>query len=332
MQALLEAQQVSARTSTGFDTCVAITNATPSSLLTTHVMHDPIDCTPLEEHYFRATRYFPMFAARTVQQLWERLGGNLAWSAVEGALLFLKHQKVDPMPANSRAATASKHLHDALSRAGQLVLETPNLSNLQALLLVVVSIRRSLHEDAHARGSIILAAAIRMANQLKLHILDAATGISFNDRLEMIRVFWCAYILDMENSLRTGEPPLFDDAELYIIEPPRHPVDSCGIVTSLDGQQQVSLFAARQRLARVAGKAHKQLYTFQARHKPTRLRAEAAAKLTEELVVWRQDWFICGLDNDFAQIRRWPPEAHVEIGNLHCTYLLCCSKIQAGTP
>lgn len=242
---------------------------------------------------------------------------------------LLVYQTTNLRSVEVSAVVPSQEVREALSRAMQITLQPPRLESLQALLILMVSMLRFGNAEAQDRGSMILATAVRMAHQLRLHLLNDANGISVPDRLEKIRAFWCLYILDKENTLRTGDPPLLGDEDINVIEPRKESDDLCGMVTAQCGQQQINLFAARQRLAQISGRVYRQLYAFQAQHKPVRQRLEAATKLSEELAHWRREWFISGLETDLSSLWVWPAEVHVSIGNLHCVYVLCCSKVDS---
>ena len=278
----------------------------------------------LERQYQRLTNYLPIFASSKVTLLYDRLVGSVAWSIVVETLQSVMVPTSCSTDIALTVKFASQHLRKAQSLAAQSTLEPPGFCNMQALLLLVAGMRRSFDDGLKHKASMLLAISANLAHQLKLHQLDGATGISAKDRLEMIRAFWCLYIMDRENSLRKGEPLLLDDEDTSVLEPRKQSDDSFGLVLSQSGGASINLFAARQRLARIMSKIHKQLCTFRSTHRATAQRAAAARDLTTELVSWKQQWFDCGPESEWSNV--WPDDALLSISNLNSTYLLCCSK------
>lgn len=120
-------------------------------------------------------------------------------------------------------------LREALSNVGNLLVAMPSLHAVQALATLVACVQQT--ADGAEKGLPILAVAIRFANRLGLHHLDAEEGISVAQRLEQLRLFWCLYILDRSTSMRLHLPPIINDADLYVMTPKMFSDDGLGLVS-----------------------------------------------------------------------------------------------------
>lgn len=217
---------------------------------------------------------------------------------------------------NERNEVAERAIQHALDTIDWRLFGEASLFSVQIILAVIVGLGRlQIHDQLVSN---LLATASRMIFSLGLHRLSEVTDISLEERLEKLQIYWSVFILDKEYSMRYCVPPGIPDDEVDVlgIEPPRTPLFGSGMVQPLTGARVLSLFTARQRLARIGGRIWKDLYTSRARVQPSRLQRETAKHLNEQLQKWKEEWF--EVESDLA--RHWPNSAIDHVINLQCTY------------
>lgn len=121
-----------------------------------------------------------------------------------------------------------EYLREALSHTGNILIATRSIHAVQALAALVACAQHT--NDGAEKGHSFLAVAIRFAYALNLHHLDEEVGLGVVERLELIRLFWCLYILDRSISLRLHLPPMIDDRDMCVLTPKMYSVDRLGLV------------------------------------------------------------------------------------------------------
>jgi hypothetical protein len=251
-----------------------------------------------------------------------------AWLACLQGVLAACGSHLQLAEADFNEATAKKHLHLALSHSSQIMLLPPTIRGVQALVCIIACSRHPVFSDIQSTN--LLAVAIRMSFTLDLHRLDEVMGITSDDRLERIRLFWCLYILDKEMALELDAPPLIDDENIRLLEPRLISDDQLGLVASVDHNAQLNLFTARQRLAQIASKIWKGLHTFKAQHQPKMGQLEMTMELNEELARWKREWFQYGSSIEVATI--WPEKTIEHLASVQCRYFMCLLKRNFDRP
>lgn len=101
----------------------------------------------------------------------------------------------------------------------------------------------------------LISIAFCLAHELGLHnrrVEDLDTPRA----LERDRVFWVAYILDRDTSLRTNQPPVQHEVDIDIEWPLAEPEDGAGTVTDVNGQHPFNFLRCRVHLARIQGEVY----------------------------------------------------------------------------
>lgn len=218
---------------------------------------------------------------------------------------------------NGSFEVSEQAIQHALSMVDWKFLSEQSLFALQTVLMIIVGLR-SLRVHYELANNL-LAVAIRRVYSIRLHRLNEVTDISLEDRLEGLQIYWSVFILDKETSIRNHTPPGMPDDEVDVlgIEPPRRPQLRSGLVQSLDGSTGLSLYTARQRLARIGGRVWKDLYTARARAQPSNLQKEVIKASNEQLRRWKEEWL--DLAGDLQQ--HWPKIGIDHVIDLQLTYL-----------
>ncbi|OQO08525.1 hypothetical protein B0A48_06395 [Cryoendolithus antarcticus] len=249
------------------------------------------------------------------------IGTDFSQIAKAGSIALAGHlsglaESTDDSAARSASERNRAFLESTKASIGGLVVATPSISSVQALLMLCVNM--TIAPTQLEPAAALLAVAIRHAHSLRLHVLNQVQGLIPLERLAQIRLFWCLYILDKDLSLRMQSPPLIDDRDLFVLEPREVSDDRLGLVTALDGVLALNLFTARQRLARVQSQIWTRICSFAAQHAPDSERAASRAEVNAGLVAWRERWFAGG--RTVIREDLWPKWASLFIARLHFAY------------
>ncbi|KAL2140264.1 hypothetical protein VTI28DRAFT_4019 [Corynascus sepedonium] len=123
----------------------------------------------------------------------------------------------------------------------ELIIQGDNLGAAQAVMAMAMFMRLSADSRTTAR---LLSMAIRTQLSVELHIETMSESFLSTDEEEnRARLFWAAYILDMEMSLNTGHPPVHANQNITVALPEHSRLE--------DGNQRDTVFKFRSELARI---------------------------------------------------------------------------------
>lgn len=326
-----------------------------------HVL-SKIDVSQLIDWYFSNVNHaFPVLSKASFKQ-WSDDGvdADPAYRTCLKSLIcsaLLQSQFSGTNPSSAYRQAYLKCLGDAVSDYGKLFGSSPSLHTVQAMTSLLACSQTS--ENGLEISVPILATAIRYAYMLNLHHLDEQEGLTIAERMERIRLFWCLYILDRSMNLRLHLPPSIDDKDLYVVSPRMWSDDGVGLVRmgdlrvvkafttarrlssvqcsfrtdfthsqirALDRSAELSLFAARQRLAVISGDIWSSLYTFSGERQPVSYRRLEGKRLQCRLLDWKREWFAV----DHANVE-WSSECLVSIVFLQFEYFYCLLKSDPET-
>ncbi|RDW72837.1 hypothetical protein BP6252_06744 [Coleophoma cylindrospora] len=135
-------------------------------------------------------------------------------------------------------------------------------------------------------ASILSGTAMKLAHRLQLHSRSSAQLFTAEEVQQRSRVFWNAYILDKDLSLRAKAPSVQCDADIDIPLPPIVLSDGAGIITSKDGHSHLNLFRLRVDLAHIEGKIYDLLYSSRSIKAPKPERQRRVTSLQAMLDHW----------------------------------------------
>ena len=174
------------------------------------------------------------------------------------------------------------YFQTAFSLVGQLVTTYVSLWSIQALLGMAIILQGRPNEGP---VSLLISASLNMAHRMGLHRQCPDTSISPAEVDERRRVFWIAYILDKDRSLRMRQPPAQDDDDMDV----DLPSDFDGAVAPKSSSKltRLSYLNIRAKLAMIQGKIYKRLYSVKANNQAIADRIAAANDLEGLLQAWR---------------------------------------------
>jgi hypothetical protein len=131
----------------------------------------------------------------------------------------------------------------------------------------------------------VLGAALQQITIAKYHYNEKPPGCSEADFQQRRRLFWNAYVLDVDLSLRLGKPPVHSVHQIIEL-PPEAPPDGIGLVNV--GDYSFHFLREHVGLAKIQSKAHALLHSDTSVLKtPEQLHADIV-ELDEELYEWKE--------------------------------------------
>ncbi|KAF7560177.1 hypothetical protein G7046_g3965 [Stylonectria norvegica] len=206
------------------------------------------------------------------------------WAAINVALA-LAHRQSDPEGIIPNKSIA-EYLHNAQSVLTQVIMSDTDLLNIQVLVGLVMLFQgtRDLRPP-----TILIATALRLAHRLQIHTRRGSELLDRAEALQRDRVFWLAYILDKDISMRIKQPPVQIDAEIDVDLPPLEPVDedNTGFVFSAGGRSKMNFFRARITLASIQGNVYDLLYSSRSQNLSVEERSQSVARIHQMLDQWK---------------------------------------------
>ncbi|KAK6581565.1 hypothetical protein PZA11_006256 [Diplocarpon coronariae] len=179
-------------------------------------------------------------------------------------------------PADDQAAWG--YFRNALGVVNELILMPPSLMAVRALLGLAIIVQGTANPAPYA---FLNAAAMNMAQRLGLHRKSHDPSRSAAEDEQRKRVFWVAYFLDKDASMRTIRQPIQADDDMDVDLPDFGPAGS-------PHAGSLHFFQLRIGLAMIQGKIYARLLSVRAHHQSVVERVGAAKDLTRELESWKQ--------------------------------------------
>ena len=172
------------------------------------------------------------------------------WAAIN-VVLALAHRRIPPDEA-TLSESAAYYLHNAQTVLSEVIMGDADLLNVQILIGMVILFQGT--QDLKP-ATMLIAIALRLAHELGLHT-RRTEPLDTSQVLERDRVFWIAYLLDRDISLRTSRPPVQREADIDLEWPSAEPEDGAGNMTDADGTFPFNFLRCRVWLARIQGEVY----------------------------------------------------------------------------
>lgn len=252
---------------------------------------------PLEEALPMIERYLakfnsilPLFDAKTLlatvkQWYWHpSQRDQTTWAAINVALaLAHSHPDGTESPPNNSMA---QYLDNAQSVLTHVIMGDIDLINVQVLVGLVMLFQAT---ENLRPPMVLIATALRLAHKLALHNRKVSAHLDRSEALQRDRVFWIAYILDKDLSLRTRQPSIQLDADVDLDLPPEELVDNdnTGFFMTSDGRSEVNFFRIRVQLACIQGNVYDCLYSARSQNLSPEQRAQNVHRTRGMLESWK---------------------------------------------
>lgn len=282
----------------------------------------------------------PLFHAKTLLRLvhdFYSFGPQqrdpVAWAAIN-VVLALAHRQ--GLAGSSNANHSVDYLNKAESVLSTVVLGDIQLLNIQVLVGMVM-----LHQESQdlQHALILIATTMRLAHKIGLHNRASSKHLDPTSVRQRTCVFWMAYILDKDLSVRSKMPSiqLDDDIDLDLPsqEGDEHQIDDgygnndtdicTGIITTVDGNVKMDYFATRIQLAVIEGGVYDYLYSTRSQKRSAEERSHALESVDRALATWK-----ASIPPQFSAsmaLDRVTPGILRCLGVLHSTSMLCTTLL-----
>lgn len=276
----------------------------------------------------------PLFHAQTLLRLVHEFYSlspqqrdPVAWAAIN-VVLALAHRHA--MVGDSDPSHSVEYLSRAQSVLSSVILGDTQLLNIQVLVGMVMLLQGAQDQQPPL---ILIATTMRLAHKIGLHTRASLMHLDPVLAQQRVCVFWIAYILDKDISMRSMQPSiqLDDDIDLDL---PFHNGDeyqsddasiSAGLVATADGAVQMQYFLTRIQLAVIEGGVYDYLFSTRSGKRSPDERARALDSVARALEQWK-----ASIPREFsptAAILEAPLDSLCFLGILHSTSLLCTTLV-----
>ncbi|KAK1971610.1 fungal-specific transcription factor domain-containing protein [Colletotrichum sublineola] len=177
------------------------------------------------------------------------------------------------------------HMRNAQSAVSDLVTREEDLLGIQVLVGMIILFQGT--KDPKP-ASVLIGTAIRLAHRMHLHDKESMSFFPPEVARQRSRVFWMAYIMDKDISLRSKTPSFQLDADIDLALPEAWPDDGAGIMAAKNGSK-FNVFRARAELSHIAGKVYDLLYSTRSRKVSKQELESRMARLEGMLEKWKSN-------------------------------------------
>ncbi|KAL2816905.1 fungal-specific transcription factor domain-containing protein [Aspergillus granulosus] len=215
-------------------------------------------------------------------------------------------------------------IKNAFSVYHDLCLGQPDLWSIQALLGMSIFFLGTMCAEP---CTFLAATAIRMCQQLGLGATKEGASPSSQDLEQRRYIFWIAYCLDRETSLRFGKPPAQSDDDMSIGMPTEPPADNAQMMPTVNRHTNFNVFKAQCQLATIKGHLYKDLYSAAAKDRSLGEIMASVGTLDEKLQDWIESLPSDCQPNALGLPNISQPSISVMMLYLHYSYFHCIIAI-----
>lgn len=272
---------------------------------------------------------FPLYHEPTFRFLLEKqysddpYEGSGWWASLNIALaLAYRIRVVKTMGrADNGDSKAWAYFKNAVAMHPELTLKNSDLLSVAALLAMALFMQGT----PNPQPSFALAgAAIRLAHSIGLHRRVTGFGLNPSEVEQRRRVYWIAYLIDKDMSLRSGRPSLQNEDDFTVELPSQFPEDGVGVVETPDGKT-FNLFRKFAEFSIIAGKVYSELYSNKASRQSDGELLGTIGNLDQELQDWKDSIPLEFRPEHEPQIPNKP--LMLQLICLHFGYYNCVSTI-----
>lgn len=238
-------------------------------------------------------------------------GGPAWWTSINAILAISQRRRAEERDSADPDAAYWGYAANALDTILDVLMRATQLMSVQALLALAWFFLGTPNPQP---SFMLVANAIRLAHSIGLHRKECGSSLSPVERATRANVFWFAFSLDRELSLRTGRPPAQDFGDFQVDLP--DPVMQLEFSTRTTSDDTPNVFCAISRLAVVQARLYSKMYLSE-RIEPRSI-VDATGALADDLAHWQQEFA------PLLDLKSRPERArHPAILRLNYTYYHC---------
>ena len=287
----------------------------------------------LVDEYFRDfNQAFPLYHRATFMKLFDQHDSHgirresSGWWASLNIVLAIAHRirSMITRKPQEQDPKAWGYLKNAVELLPELTLRNKDLLSVQALLGMALFLQGT---PSPYPAFSLAATAIRQLHCLELH---RDSRDSSEEAEQRRRVFWIAYLLDKDISLRTGKPFVQSDNDMDVHLPSLHPADNAGYLFHENGTNAINIFRLRVELSIIQSTVYQDLYSIQGMKSSDDEKNRRISMLDTELQLWMAGIpYTIWPENMVATLL---PTGILHMVNLYNIYFNCLSMIHCKTP
>ncbi|OQD65797.1 hypothetical protein PENPOL_c005G08732 [Penicillium polonicum] len=219
-------------------------------------------------------------------------------------------------------------MKNALAVLNELCFGLPDLWTVQALVGMILFLLGTLSNQP---CGYLISSVMRICHVIRLERSDNGSALSPEELEQRRRVFWIAYCLDKEISLRVGTPLAQRDDDMDVLLPMEVPLDNIGTLSTTNQQGTFNVFRSMCELALIRSQVYKHLYSVRAADRPLVEMAAAVEMLNQKLQEWK-DSIPVEFQPESRRISAFPKSPlAVTLLFLHLSYFNCLITIHRVT-
>jgi len=283
----------------------------------------------LKDYFENFNCMIPLFHQPTFMHLAERqysadpYQGSGWWASLNVVLATAYRLRVmSKLVPEEEDQKAWAHLKNGMAVFSELAMRNTDLLSVQALLGMAMFMQGTPNPQP---SFLLISAAIRLSHSIGLH--KRGTGFNLNpiEIEQRKRVFWIAYMLDKDLSLRSGRPSAQDDQDMNVDLPDADPEDNIGNIPLADGKGKMNLFRVMCEFAIIESKVYKRLYSTEATKQSDGEILNIIGELDQEIEDWKDSIPIDFRPEHEIKASHTPLILHIVM--LHFTYYNCLTTI-----
>ncbi|EXF75182.1 fungal specific transcription factor [Colletotrichum fioriniae PJ7] len=218
----------------------------------------------IEDYFQNSNQVLPLFERESFVKMlrsWYAYPAHRksdVWAAIN-VVLALAHRH-SYASSYEETQNMQRYIDNVQSVLNKLVINEPSMLVLQTLLGLVLVFHGSADQGP---ASILIATAIRLCQGLRLHTKSTAQEFEPAEALQRSRVFWIAFILDRDLSMRLTQPPMHQESDIDVDIPSLNPPDDLGMIMGFSGQK-FNYFRSTVQLAYIQGKLYHMCFSVRA--------------------------------------------------------------------
>lgn len=236
----------------------------------------------------------PVFDASTITTLFHDCysgraqGVAIDWVAIK-VVLTIAHRlrAMSPLGVPQDMENADIYFQEALAEVPRLLMLRPTLLLAECLLGLAVIISTSPRPSPAER---FVTLALRVVQDLHVNDPQRINAIDLDDLLQQQRVFWIAYFMDADMSLRAGRLPTLSPKLINVELPGNDLPNAVGTISAAEGEFKVNAFRLHVELALLQAEFMEQLLLPRASKNPEGLEDAELRSIAARLEEWRRNW------------------------------------------
>lgn len=284
----------------------------------------------LQEYLMDFNSVIPLFDRRAIALHFQNCysgrpdAKGVSWGALY-VVLGIAHQSraMSPLANQDDNIRAIKYLDRCMRRLPELLMDTPSLALIQCLLGVAILIKGTPRSQSAA---LFVSIAMRLAQDMGFNEERTQKGSTFETEQENF-VFWIAFLLDADLSLRSNRLPTQSHEHIDIALPDEDAIGGAGIVRTDVGNLKANILRLRVEMGLVQAEIMEDLFSVKSRRRLTTELIITADMITLRLHQWRDNWLFQVSPNDLMRMLQRSEMVHILV--LEAAYFTTSCALQS---